>query len=95
MLLGQTRYLWKKLWATLLHVQEQLDSKILNKSFWITLLLIPVRRLKVKFKAKFGFIIYFKIIKEMIMIVLVLLLKSTNNLSNFSHALPKCTQSVE
>ncbi|XP_059352875.1 putative gustatory receptor 2a isoform X1 [Daphnia carinata] len=41
MLLCQTRHRWKKLWATLQDVEEQLNSKILNRSFLITLLFIP------------------------------------------------------
>lgn len=43
MLLCQTRRHWKKLWATLLEVQVHLNQKILNRSFVIALLLIPVR----------------------------------------------------
>jgi hypothetical protein len=41
-LLCQTRVRWKKLWATLLEVQVHLNRKILNRSFVIALLLIPV-----------------------------------------------------
>jgi hypothetical protein len=50
MLLCQTRRHWKKLWATLLEVQVYLNRKILNRSFVIALLLIPVRSKYLKFK---------------------------------------------
>ena len=42
MLLCQTRRHWKKLWTTLLEVEVYLNRKILNRSFVIALLMIPV-----------------------------------------------------
>ncbi len=44
MLLCQTRLRWKKLWNTLLEIEIQLNSKILKRSVYISLLFIPVRK---------------------------------------------------